>query len=148
MLSKEMQTALNTQINQEMYSAYLYLAMAAFFAGRSRKQIKAGAREEILLGEMPDRFPSPTPVRDTHLVAVLTADLLTACQFLRFAVDFIAERRRMQEFAHSQQHGRTSRCSHHLRIDVHVCLLGLVIHDVKVLAVAPDRYLHDLAGPG
>ena len=31
MLSKQMESALNDQINAEMYSAYLYLAMSAYF---------------------------------------------------------------------------------------------------------------------
>ena len=31
MLSKSMETALNRQVNREMYSAYLYLAMSAYF---------------------------------------------------------------------------------------------------------------------
>ena len=35
MLNKEMQDALNKQINQEMFSAYLYLSMAAFFAEKN-----------------------------------------------------------------------------------------------------------------
>ena len=35
MLKKKMQTALNTQINKEFASAYLYLSMAAFFAEKN-----------------------------------------------------------------------------------------------------------------
>ena len=31
MIGKKMETALNDQINAELYSAYLYLAMAAYF---------------------------------------------------------------------------------------------------------------------
>ena len=31
MLSDKMQTALNEQINEEMFSSYIYLAMAAYF---------------------------------------------------------------------------------------------------------------------
>ena len=31
MLTKSIQEALNEQINKELYSAYLYLSMAAFF---------------------------------------------------------------------------------------------------------------------
>ena len=31
MLSKSMETALNRQVNRELYSAYLYLAMSAYF---------------------------------------------------------------------------------------------------------------------
>lgn len=33
MLSERMQTALNQQINEEMFSAYIYLSMAAYFHG-------------------------------------------------------------------------------------------------------------------
>lgn len=32
MISKKMEEAINRQINEEMYSAYLYLSMAAYFA--------------------------------------------------------------------------------------------------------------------
>ncbi|MBC7362624.1 MAG: ferritin [Candidatus Aminicenantes bacterium] len=32
MISKKMEEAINNQINEEMYSAYLYLAMAGYFA--------------------------------------------------------------------------------------------------------------------
>ena len=35
MLSKEIQNALNEQINKEMYSAYMYLSMAGFFAEKN-----------------------------------------------------------------------------------------------------------------
>lgn len=35
MLSKEMEGALNEQVNKEFYSAYLYLAMAGWFAERN-----------------------------------------------------------------------------------------------------------------
>ena len=35
MLSKKMEAALNKQINQEMYSSYLYLSMAAYFAEKN-----------------------------------------------------------------------------------------------------------------
>jgi len=35
MLSEKMESALNKQINAEMYSAYLYLAMSAYFEDRS-----------------------------------------------------------------------------------------------------------------
>jgi ferritin len=34
MLSKKMQEALNAQINAELYSAYIYLSMSAYFAAR------------------------------------------------------------------------------------------------------------------
>ena len=35
MLSKKMETALNKQVNAELYSAYLYLAMSAYFESQS-----------------------------------------------------------------------------------------------------------------
>jgi ferritin len=35
MLNKEMEAALNEQVNKELYSAYLYLAMAAWFEARN-----------------------------------------------------------------------------------------------------------------
>lgn len=35
MLSKKMETAINKQINQEFYSAYMYLSMAAYFAEKN-----------------------------------------------------------------------------------------------------------------
>jgi ferritin len=35
MISKPMQKAINEQINKELYSSYLYLSMAAFFANKS-----------------------------------------------------------------------------------------------------------------
>lgn len=35
MLSKEMETALNEQVNAEFYSAYLYLAMSSWFTERN-----------------------------------------------------------------------------------------------------------------
>ncbi|MBN1684090.1 MAG: ferritin [Gammaproteobacteria bacterium] len=37
MLDKKMQKALNEQINKEIYSAYLYLAMSAYFEGQNLK---------------------------------------------------------------------------------------------------------------
>lgn len=37
MLSKSMETALNRQVNREMYSAYLYLAMSAYFETANMK---------------------------------------------------------------------------------------------------------------
>jgi len=37
MLSKSMESALNRQVNREMYSAYLYLAMSAYFETASMK---------------------------------------------------------------------------------------------------------------
>lgn len=37
MISKKMQKALNKQVNAEMYSAYLYLAMSAYFDGQGLK---------------------------------------------------------------------------------------------------------------
>ncbi len=35
MLNKEMEKALNAQVNAEMYSAYLYLSMSAYFQSKS-----------------------------------------------------------------------------------------------------------------
>ncbi|MDH3196821.1 MAG: ferritin [Candidatus Krumholzibacteria bacterium] len=35
MLSKKMETAINQQINQEIYSAHMYLAMSAYFSERN-----------------------------------------------------------------------------------------------------------------
>jgi len=35
MVSKSMQTALNEQINKELFSAYMYLSMAAYFEGNN-----------------------------------------------------------------------------------------------------------------
>ncbi len=35
MLSKEMESALNDQLNKEMFSAYLYLSMAAYFEDKN-----------------------------------------------------------------------------------------------------------------
>jgi len=37
MLNAEMEKALNQQVNAEMFSAYLYLDMSAYFAGRNLK---------------------------------------------------------------------------------------------------------------
>lgn len=37
MLSKSMESALNRQVNREMYSAYLYLAMSAYFETANMK---------------------------------------------------------------------------------------------------------------
>ena len=51
MLSKEMESALNKQINAEMFSAYLYLSMAAYFESISldgfAKWMEAQAMEEM-----------------------------------------------------------------------------------------------------
>lgn len=51
MLSKKMQDALNEQINHELYSAYLYLSMAAYFAGKSlmgfHNWMKVQSKEEV-----------------------------------------------------------------------------------------------------
>jgi ferritin len=51
MLHDEMQSALNDQINAELYSAYIYLSMAAFFEARDLKGfaswMKAQAQEEV-----------------------------------------------------------------------------------------------------
>ena len=50
MISKKMQDAINEQINAELYSAYLYLAMAAYFESESlegaAKWMEAQAGEE------------------------------------------------------------------------------------------------------
>lgn len=35
MISKKMEAAINQQINQEIYSAHMYLQMSAYFAGRN-----------------------------------------------------------------------------------------------------------------
>ena len=35
MISKSMQDAINEQINKELFSSYLYLSMAAYFAGKN-----------------------------------------------------------------------------------------------------------------
>jgi ferritin len=51
MIGKAMEPALNRQVNRELYSAYLYLAMAAYFESTSSKGsagwMKAQAREEV-----------------------------------------------------------------------------------------------------
>jgi ferritin len=51
MLNSEIQDAFNRQINAEMYSAYLYLSMAAHFEGRSlpgmANWMKVQAQEEM-----------------------------------------------------------------------------------------------------
>lgn len=51
MLSKSMEKALNGQINAEMYSSYLYLAMAAYFEdvglGGFAKWMEGQAQEEL-----------------------------------------------------------------------------------------------------
>jgi ferritin len=50
MISKQMQEALNKQINEEMYSSYLYLSMAAYFDAMSfpgfAQWMKAQSQEE------------------------------------------------------------------------------------------------------
>jgi ferritin len=50
MISKTMQDAINEQINKELYSSYLYLSMAAFFANKNlagfAKWMHAQADEE------------------------------------------------------------------------------------------------------
>lgn len=50
MISKKMQEAINKQINRELYSAYLYLSMAAWFEAENlsgmAKWMKAQYREE------------------------------------------------------------------------------------------------------
>ncbi len=51
MISGKMETALNDQINAEIYSSYLYLAMAAYFedlgTGGFSSWMKAQAQEEL-----------------------------------------------------------------------------------------------------
>lgn len=51
MISKEMQTAINDQINKELYSAYYYLSMAAFLEAEALDGMaafmKAQAQEEV-----------------------------------------------------------------------------------------------------
>ncbi len=55
MLSKTMEEALNRQVNREFYSAYLYLAMSAYFESTSLKGfarwMRAQAKEERVHGE-------------------------------------------------------------------------------------------------
>ena len=52
MLSKKMEKALNGQINAELYSSYLYLAMSAYFEstglGGFSRWMQAQAQEELL----------------------------------------------------------------------------------------------------
>lgn len=52
MLSKKMETALNQQINQELFSAYQYMAIAAYFAEQNLNGfahwMKMQAQEEIM----------------------------------------------------------------------------------------------------
>lgn len=51
MLTERMENALNAQINAEMYSSYMYLAMAAYFEDKSlpgcAAWMKAQAQEEL-----------------------------------------------------------------------------------------------------
>jgi len=55
MLSKKMETAINQQINQEIYSAYMYLAMSTHFAERNLNGFAHWMRmqyhEELMHGE-------------------------------------------------------------------------------------------------
>ena len=55
MLSKTMEEALNRQVNREFYSAYLYLAMSAYFETASQKGfakwMRVQSREERTHGE-------------------------------------------------------------------------------------------------
>jgi ferritin len=55
MISKTIEAALNRQINREFYSAYLYLAMSAYFENTSlkgfAKWMRVQAREERTHGE-------------------------------------------------------------------------------------------------
>ena len=52
MLSKKMETALNQQINQELFSAYQYMALAAYFAEKNLNGfahwMRMQAQEEIM----------------------------------------------------------------------------------------------------
>lgn len=52
MLSKKVEDALNEQLNAEMFSAYLYLAMTAYFESRSldgfANWMRIQAREELM----------------------------------------------------------------------------------------------------
>ncbi|ADH84966.1 ferritin [Desulfurivibrio alkaliphilus] len=51
MLSQKMETALNQQVNAELYSSYLYLSMSAFFSGLnlggSAHWMRLQAQEEL-----------------------------------------------------------------------------------------------------
>jgi len=51
MISKSMQDAINEQIKNEIYSAYLYLSMSAHFEGRNlngfAKWLRVQANEEL-----------------------------------------------------------------------------------------------------
>jgi len=47
MISKKMEKALNEQINAEMYSAYLYLAMAAYFESENLSGCAAWMRIQV-----------------------------------------------------------------------------------------------------
>ncbi|WP_321504261.1 ferritin [uncultured Methanoregula sp.] len=55
MLSKTMEEALNTQVNREFYSSYLYLAMSAYFESANMKGfahwLRIQAKEERTHGE-------------------------------------------------------------------------------------------------
>lgn len=55
MLSKTMEEALNRQVNREFYSAYLYLAMSAYFESAGMKGfaqwMRVQAKEERVHGE-------------------------------------------------------------------------------------------------
>jgi ferritin len=53
MLSKKMEEALNTQVNREMYSAYLYMAMSAQYIQR-----KGGSNKLLTIEEPPARWES------------------------------------------------------------------------------------------
>jgi len=52
MLNKEMERALNAQVNAEMYSAYLYLSMSAYFQSKSlggfASWMRVQAQEEMV----------------------------------------------------------------------------------------------------
>jgi ferritin len=47
MLSKKIEEALNDQINAELYSSYLYLAMSAYFASKSLNGFANWMRQQV-----------------------------------------------------------------------------------------------------
>jgi ferritin len=47
MIGKKMEEALNEQINAEFYSAYIYLAMAAYFEGQNLQGCAAWMRTQV-----------------------------------------------------------------------------------------------------
>ncbi|QTA83970.1 Bacterial non-heme ferritin [Desulfonema limicola] len=69
MLSKKMEDALNDQINAELYSAYLYMSMSAYFEAEGlngfAQWMKAQAQEEQLHAE---KFYSYINERDGRVI--------------------------------------------------------------------------------